>query len=119
MNRKRVRFSETMVLSVFGVLLLVSAGAALADVKLPAVISDNMVLQGNKKVAIWGWANPGEEVMAGVSWHSMRWAVTADKDGKWKFKMNSPKTGGPYEMTLSGKNTITIKTIVSLKRTLF
>ena len=112
MNQKRVRFSETMVLSVFVVLLLVNAGAALADVKLPAVISDNMVLQSNKKVAIWGWANPGEEVMAGVSWHSMRWAVTADKDGKWEFKMNSPKTGGPYEMTLTGKNTITVKNIL-------
>ena len=112
MNQKRVRFSETMVLIVFVVLLLVSAGAALADVKLAAVISDNMVLQGNKKVAIWGWAEPGEEVMVGVSWHSMRWAVTADKDGKWMFKMNSPKTGGPYEMTISGKNTITVKNIL-------
>jgi len=112
MNQKRVRFSETIVLSVFVVLLLVSAGAALGDVKLPAVISDNMVLQGNKKVSIWGWAKPGEEVMVGVSWHSMKWAVTADKDGKWMFKMNSPKTGGPYEMTISGKNTITIKNIM-------
>ena len=112
MNQKRVRFSETMVLIVFCVLLLVNAGAALADVKLPAVISDNMVLQGNKKVSIWGWAEPGEEVMVGVSWHSMKWAVTADKDGKWKFKMNSPKTGGPYEMTISGKNTITVKNIM-------
>jgi len=112
MNQKRVRFSETMVLSVFVILLLVSAGAAWADIKLPAVISDNMVLQSNKKVSIWGWAEPGEEVMVGVSWHSMRWAVTADKDGKWKFKMNSPKTGGPYEMTISGKNTIKVKNIL-------
>jgi len=112
MNQKRVRFSETMVLSVFVILLLVNAGAALADIKLPAVISDNMVLQGNKKVSIWGWAEPGEEVMAGVSWHRMRWAVTADKDGRWMFKMNSPKTGGPYEMTISGKNTITVKNIM-------
>jgi len=112
MNQKRVRFSETMVLIVFGVLLLVNAGAALADVKLPAVISDNMVLQGNKKVSIWGWAEPGEEVMVSVSWHRMRWAVTAGKNGKWMFKMNSPKTGGPYEMTISGKNTITLKNIM-------
>jgi len=112
MNQKRVRFSETMVLIVFGILLLVNAGSALADVKLPAVISDNMVLQQGKKLSIWGWAKPGEEVMVGVSWHSMKWAVTADKDGKWKFKMNSPKTGGPYEMTISGKNTITVKNIM-------
>ena len=112
MNQKRVRFSETMVLIVFGVLLLVNAGAALADIKLPAVISDNMVLQGNKKVSIWGWAEPGEEVIVSVSWHNMMWAVTAGKNGKWMFKMNSPKMGGPYEMTISGKNTITIKNIL-------
>jgi len=112
MNQKRVRFSEIMVLIVFGVLLLINAGAALADIKLPAVISDNMVLQGNKKVSIWGWARPGEEVMVSVSWHRMRWAVTAGDNGKWMFKMNSPKTGGPYEMTISGKNTITLKNIM-------
>ena len=110
MSQKRVRFSETMVL--IGVLLLVNAGAALADIKLPAVISDNMVLQGNKKVSIWGWAEPGEEVMVSVSWHRMRWAVTTGKNGKWMFKMNSPKTGGPYEMTIIGKNTITLKNIM-------
>jgi sialate O-acetylesterase len=112
MNQKRVRFSETMVLIVIGILLLVNAGAALADVKLPAVISDNMVLQRNKKISIWGWAEPGEEVMVSVSWHRMRWAVTAGDDGKWIFKMNSPKTGGPYEMTFIGKNNITLKNIM-------
>jgi len=112
MEQKRVRFNEAMVLIVFGVLLLVNAGAALADVKLPAVISDNMVLQRNKKLSIWGWAEPGEEVMVSVSWHRMRWAVTAGDNGKWVFKMNSPKMGGPYEMTFSGKNTITLKNIM-------
>jgi len=112
MNQKRECFSETMVLIVTGILLLANSGAALADIKLPAVISDNMVLQRNKKVSIWGWAEPGEEVMVSVSWHRMRWAVTAGDNGKWMFAMNSPKTGGPYEMTFSGKNTITLKNIM-------
>jgi len=112
MNQKRIRFSETVVLFVFVVLLLVDADAVLADVKLPAVISDNMVLQRDKKLSIWGWAEPGEEVMVGVSWHSMRWAVTAGDDGRWEFAMNSPKTGGAYEMTFIGKNTINVKNIM-------
>jgi sialate O-acetylesterase len=112
MNHKRIRFSKTVVLFAFVVLLLVNAGTTLADVKLPAVISDNMVLQRDKKVSIWGWAEPGEEVMVSVSWHRMRWAVTAGDNGRWIFKMNSPKTGGPYEMTFSGKNTITLKNIM-------
>ncbi|MGB2862656.1 MAG: sialate O-acetylesterase [Sedimentisphaerales bacterium] len=92
--------------------VLLLAGAAVADIKLPAVIGDNMVLQQGGKVSIWGWADPGEEVMAGVSWNNMKWAVKADKDGKWTFRMNPPKAGGPYEMTLSGKNAITIKNIL-------
>ena len=102
----------TLIFNLSLVLLLAGGGAALADVKLPAVIGDNMVLQQGGKVSIWGWADPGEEIMVGVSWNSMKWAVTADKDGKWSFKVNSPKAGGPYEMTLTGKNAINIKNIL-------
>ena len=71
-----------------------------------------MVLQRDMKVPIWGWAEPGEEVTVSVSWHSMEWAVTADKNGKWKFKMTPPQAGGPYEMTLSSKNTIKLENIM-------
>jgi len=94
------------------VLVVVTAAAVFADVRLPAVISDNMVLQQGKKVPIWGWAEPGEQIMVSVNWHSMRWGVTANKDGKWIFKMNSPSAGGSYGMTISGKNTVTIKNIL-------
>jgi len=112
MKSKRARLSATMVSVVFGVLLLVSTGAVFAEVRLPAIIGDNMVLQRGKKVPIWGWAQPGEEVMVGVSWTSMRWAITANEEGKWIFKMNPPKTSGPHEMSISGKNLIKIKNIM-------
>ena len=74
-------------LILISILLLVGTGAAVADIKLPAIIGDNMVLQQGGKVSIWGWADPGEEVTVGVSWNSMKFAVTADKDGKWTFKI--------------------------------
>ncbi len=112
MNRNRINSSRLTALILCSLILLVNAGAALANVKLPSIIGDNMVLQRGKQVTIWGWANPGEEVMASVSWHGMKWAVTADEEGKWSFKMNSPDAGGPYEMTISGKNVITIKNIL-------
>ena len=112
MSYKRIGFGEANVLVLSLILLLVSACTSFADVRLPAVIGDNMVLQQGKKVPIWGWAEPGEEVMVSVNWHSMEWAVTADKDGKWKFAMNSPKAGGPYKMSIRGKNTIMIKNIM-------
>jgi len=112
MSCKRIPFS-TRIVSIFSLgLVLVCAADAWADVKLPTVISDNMVLQRRTEVPIWGWAEPGEQVMVSVSWHSMAWGVSADKDGKWMFKMNPPKVGGPYEMTISGKNSITIRNIL-------
>jgi sialate O-acetylesterase len=103
-------FGMGVVWGFLGVLLVV--GGAFADVRLPAVIGNNMVLQRGEPVAIWGWADANEEVMVSVSWHSMEWAVTADKDGKWKFNVTSPKVGGPYEITLKGKNTVAIKNIL-------
>jgi len=110
MDDKRRSFGEGSVFVLFVVLLL--AGAAFAEVRLPAVIGDNMVLQQGRKVSIWGRAEPGEEVMVSVSWLGMEWGVKADKDGKWSFKMNSPKAGGPYEMTIKAGNTLTIKNIM-------
>jgi len=112
MSYKRTGLSEKIVLILSSILLFACAGAAVADIKLPAIIGDNMVLQRSGKVSIWGWADPGEEVTVGVSWNSMKWAVTADKDGKWSFRINPPKAGGPHEMTLTGKNAITIKNIL-------
>jgi len=112
MNDKQIKFSGAVALSLSWVSLLVFTGVASANVRLPAVISDNMVLQRGVTVPIWGWAEPGEQILVSVSWHTMAWAVTADEHGKWMFKMNSPRVGGPYEMTIKGKNKITIKNIL-------
>lgn len=112
MNFKRIGLNQSVILILSTILVWVASGAAVADIRLPAIIGDNMVLQQDQKVSIWGWADPGEEVMVSVSWHNMKWAVTAARNGKWVYKMNPPKAGGPYEMTLSGKNSITIKNIL-------
>jgi len=112
MSYRRIGFSKAGILFVSLVLVLVSACVSFANVRLPAIIGDNMVLQQGRKLSVWGWADPGEEVMVSVSWQNMMWAVTADANGQWKFKMNSPKAGGPYKMTISGKNTITIENIM-------
>lgn len=83
-----------------------------ADIRLPAVVGDNMVLQRDVEIPVWGWADPGEEVTVSVSWHRMDWAVKADNDGKWTFRMTPPAIGGPYQITLKGANTITIENIL-------
>ena len=60
MNYRRMSVSRLVVLAI--VLVLSAAGAAFADVRLPAVIGDNMVLQQQTAVPIWGWAEPDEKV---------------------------------------------------------
>lgn len=112
MSCKEIRFGRRVHL-VFS-LLLVLAGAvgALCDVKLPAVIGDNMVLQQGMDVPIWGWAEVGEKVKVSGSWAGRCREATADEQGKWMVKVESPDAGGPYEMSVVGKNTIEIKNIL-------
>jgi sialate O-acetylesterase len=83
---------------------------ALAEVKLPALIGDNMVLQQGKKVAIWGTADPGESVSVTLGDHSA--TATAGSDGGWKAELGPLKAGGPYDVTIVGKNTITLHNVV-------
>jgi len=111
MSHKRMSSSRLTVL-IFA-LVLSLAGAAFADVRLPAVIGDNMVLQRGEEVSIWGWADPGEQVTATFSWSWMKLTVAADSKGEWEFKIRSPKAGGPYKMTIKGKNAINLDNIMS------
>ncbi|HYO21362.1 MAG TPA: sialate O-acetylesterase [Flavisolibacter sp.] len=77
-----------------------------AQIKLPAIISDNMVLQQNSKVALWGWASPGEKVTVTNSWNKKATTVTADASGKWLTYVSTAKAGGPYQLTFKASNTI-------------
>ncbi|MBW3622891.1 MAG: sialate O-acetylesterase [Armatimonadetes bacterium] len=79
---------------------------ARADVRLPAVISEHIVLQQGIKAPLWGWADPGENVA--VRLNGSRVTATADPQGRWQVRLPEMKAGGPYEMTISGRNTITL-----------
>ncbi len=82
-----------------------------ADVKLPAIISDHMVLEKTAKVPIWGKADPGEEVTITLNGQTVK--TTAGADGKWKTALNLADSGpGPFEMTVQGKNQIKLSDVV-------
>ena len=95
----------TLVLS-----LLILAAPAVADVKLPAIIGNNMVLQQDMKVPIWGWAEAGETVT--VTLGDQKVAAKAGADGKWMVRLAALKAGGPVEMTVAGKNTLQLTNIL-------
>lgn len=83
-----------------------------ADIRLPAIFGDNMVIQAEARACFWGWADPNEEIEVSVSWLDFQWSLEADEEGKWLFYVNSPDAGGPYSITLTGKNTVTIDNIL-------
>jgi sialate O-acetylesterase len=105
-----MRRTRLAVLAAMWAVLAVMATAAMADVKLPAVISDHMVLQQGMKDAIWGWADPGEKVTVKLGGQSAE--ATADAGGRWRVNIEPPKAGGPAKMTVAGKNTLTVDDIL-------
>ena len=84
--------------------------AALAEVRVPSIIGDNMVLQQSQKVRLWGTAQPGERVS--VSFAKEKASVTADSGGHWQVLIGPLKAGGPFELTISGSNTLTFKNVL-------
>ncbi len=81
-----------------------------ADVKLPHIISSNMVLQRNTEFKIWGWADKSEKVT--ITFNGITRSAKTGKDMKWMVTFPSFKAGGPYTMTIKGKNTITLENIL-------
>ncbi len=102
--------------SIINLIFLSVAGLLLADVKLPAIIGDNMVLQQDADVKLWGWAGPGEKIVIEPGWNREAGPagpeVTADESGKWSAFVNTPTAGGPYGLTIKGSNSIELKNIL-------
>lgn len=95
----------------FSLLFIIAfiAGNVRADVKLPALISDGMVLQQGMVVPLWGWADDGESVT--VEFQNQKVTATG-KDGKWMLRLKPLKAGGPFTLTVSGRNRIELKNVL-------
>ena len=81
-----------------------------ADVKLPNFFGDNMVLQRNKPIPVWGWANANEKIT--VQFDHQTKTTKADKSGKWMIKLNNETAGGPYQLFVKGKNTVIFNNVL-------
>jgi sialate O-acetylesterase len=82
---------------------------ARADVRLPNLFSDNMVLQQGMKVTVWGWADDGEEVTVTFRGQKVK---TVAKDGQWMVQLKKLKAGGPDTLIVAGKNSITLNNVL-------
>lgn len=84
-----------------------------AQLQLPSVLNNNMVLQRNTSVNLWGKAAPKANVQIQTSWNNKSYIVTADKNGNWLVKVNTGKAGGPYAIQFaSGGKKFTLDNVL-------
>lgn len=93
----------------FFLLLTFISGKSFGAVRLPKLVSDNMVLQRDQPITVWGWAAPKEKVTIILKSKS-RSAVTG-ADGKWQVQLPAQSAGTGFEMLVKGKNQIRISNI--------
>jgi sialate O-acetylesterase len=99
------------VIAIFAIGLGATARPARADVSLPAVFGDHMVLQEGRKIPFWGTADPGEEVTIAIG--SAAVTITAGPDGRWRAALGPLTAREPFTITVRGRNTITLSDVVT------
>jgi sialate O-acetylesterase len=84
--------------------------AALAEVRLPKVFSSHMVLQRQKPIVVWGWAQPNETLTIKIGDTTRQ--AQANQRGEWKANLPAMEAGGPYTLTVSGSSSLTCEDVL-------
>jgi sialate O-acetylesterase len=88
---------------------LLAAGYAAADVSLPRLVSDGAVLQRDKPIVLWGWADDGEQVSVTLGKQTL---TTKAEAGRWQVTLKPLPAGGPYTVDIQGKNKLQVKNVL-------
>ncbi len=97
-----------LILSIIG--LFISIASISAKVRLPKLFTNNMVLQRDMPVKIWGWADAGEEIT--ITFLENEYSTVTSSFGAWEIKLPSQKAGGPVEIEVVGNNSIKLENIL-------
>jgi sialate O-acetylesterase len=100
--------NHQLLLAIF--LCVVLPAGVRADVTLPHVFSDGLVLQADLPAPVFGAADPGERVT--VEFNGQKKSITVGADGKWLVRLDPVKASGPFDMTITGTNARTIKDVL-------
>lgn len=92
--------------------LSISGLSVSAKIELHSMFTDNMVLQQQADVPVWGKTSPHTEVNVTTSWDNFVYTTTSDSVGRWKVVMETPKAGGPYAITVSGGEVLRLDNIL-------
>jgi sialate O-acetylesterase len=82
------------------------------QIKLPSVIGDNMVLQQNSEVSVWGWGDPGSEIKVSGSWDNDTVKAIISNQAEWKVKLTTPAAGGPFTVSIKGNDEVVLKNVM-------
>lgn len=92
-------------------LLLVAVLPAAAQLRLPAIMSDHMVIQRNEKIRFWGWADKGAKVTVAIAGNTA--SAKAGRDGRWSVELPGLPAGGPHTVTVkTKKETLTLNDVL-------
>ncbi len=111
--QKEIRMQSAMSRSgwvAWAIATMVAANSVFADVKLPNIFGDHMVLQQGQKNKIWGLAESGEEVTVAINGQNQK--AVAAADGTWHVWIDAVPVGGPYALNVKGKNEIKISDVL-------
>jgi sialate O-acetylesterase len=98
--------------NIYSFLLSLIGFSAFANVSLPSFFSDNMVLQRNADVKLWGWGSPNEEIIITTGWDNTTYTVKPDNHANWQINIKTPKEGGPYTLKFKGYNELVFKNVM-------
>jgi sialate O-acetylesterase len=83
-----------------------------ARIVLPSIFGNNMVLQRNSDVTVWGTAEAKRKVTVTTSWNGKTYETKAETDGKWRLKIQTPQAGGPYQIDFSDGEKLTLSNVL-------
>lgn len=83
-----------------------------AEIRLPNILSSNMVLQQKSSTKLWGWASPNEKVKIVTSWNNKTITTIAAGNSYWEAEVQTPEAGGPYDIVFQGENKIVLENVL-------
>ena len=91
--------------------ITLSANDCPGQIRLASLFGDNMVIQRDCPVPMWGWADPGQDIR--ITCAERCWQTKAGKDGRWMTKIGPFEAGGPYELTIQGQNSLALENVLA------
>ncbi|ARS40751.1 sialate O-acetylesterase [Sphingobacteriaceae bacterium GW460-11-11-14-LB5] len=97
--------------TIFSIILSFLALSLHANIRLPGILSSNMVMQQKSTTKLWGWASPAEKIKITTSWDNQVTEVSADGNAAWQVELKTPQAGGPYNITFQAGNKIVLENV--------